>query len=180
MWSYQPLHDPWLAVDSLLLVCRRAQLLSLLWCVMPWMQHFTSLLSFSSSILSALFFTVFSDHRGGGTDTLFNAKYPVLVIQASWTVPSLHTRNTHAEQRNFSVWDEVCRVEKASGTPYLRTVGVLAAWRQKLTATFSLLTSFLHKVYRKKAELSYRQICQHLCEGSWHFKNTWLWIVLKY
>lgn len=101
-------------------------------------------------------------------------------IQASWTVPSHHTRNTQAEQRTFSVWDEVCCVEKASGTPYLRTVGVLAAWRQKLTATFSLLTSFLHKVYRKKAELSYRQICQHLYEGSWHFKNTWLWIVLKY
>lgn len=52
-------------------------------------------------------------------------------------------------QRTFSVWarswfiDEVCSVEKASGTTYMSAVRVLAGWWQKFIASY--LTKFTER-----------------------------------
>lgn len=121
-------------------------------CVMPWMQHFTSLLSFSSYTLSALFFTVFSNHRGGGTDTLFNAKYPVLIYpkhpEQSW-IAALKTLTLNKEPFLFGM---KCAMWRKLLGPLTcpQSESLLPGGRSSLLLLVWLLTSFFSKFTERK------------------------------
>lgn len=72
---------------------------------------------------------------------MFKAKYTVLIY--------LNILNSHVSVlKNFlsvpgSGWVKKYVVGKESGIPYLSTVGILAGWQQKFTASFRLNLDFM-------------------------------------
>lgn len=120
-------------------------------CVMP---RISRLFCPAALTFSLLFFTVFSSHRGGGTDTLFNAKYLILIYpehpEQSW-VSALKTLLLNKEPFLSGKWKKLLGLLTC---PQLESL--LPSGRSSLLLLVWLLTSFLHKIYWKKAELSYR------------------------
>lgn len=141
-------------------------------------EHIHSLPSFCSHILSVLFSTVFSSHRGSSVNILFKAKHTVLIYLNIFSSHECLYSHTLYLCRIVVGWRVCC----GKGLDTLPVhYGDPAGWQQPFTASSRRNLDFLlYENWLKESWLAYSSICQHLCGDSWHFKNTWLRIILKY